>query len=183
MSLSDSTLFYKPNPEEHVIIRYSDENKLAELATTFFNEGLKLNQFCIYASMHLDNEILEKLSSKIKDYDKHIENENLLIVGLKPYYTAIMEQNLEPFNDLKKYVLEKKSKREDKPIRLWGDLVSYLFEQKHFDECVLLEQWWQENPLGGLIVCPYNRKFLDEPLYEKQKDMIIHEHEKTILCH
>lgn len=91
--------------------------------------------------MHLDNKILDELLSKIKNCDKHLEDENLLIIDLKPYYTVIMEQNLEPFNDLKKYVLEKKSKRENKSIRLWGDLVNDLFEQKHFDECVLLEQW------------------------------------------
>jgi len=182
MALADYTLFYKPDPEEHVIITYQDEGRLTDLAATFFNEGLSRNQLCIYASMHLDNGILEELSSKIKNYEKHVKNENLLIIDLKPFHNAIMVQNLTPFFDLKKSVLLKKLQREDKHIRIWGDLVSYLFEQKKFDACMLLEQWWEENPLGGISVCPYRTEILDDPIYEQQKDQVINHHDKIILC-
>lgn len=182
MALADHTLFYEPDPKEHVIISYHDVSRLTDLAATFFNEGLNRNQLCIYASMHLDNGVLEELSSKIKNYAKHVQNENLLIVDLKPFHNAIMVQNLVPFFDLKKSVLLKKLQREDKHIRIWGDLVSYLFEQKKFDECMLLEQWWQKNPLGGTVVCPYRTEVLNDPIYESQKDQVLNEHDKVILC-
>ena len=85
------------------------------------------------------------------------------------------------FFDLKKSVLLKKLQREDKHVRLWGDLVSYLFEQKHFDECMLLEQWWQKNPLGGTTICPYRNSILGDAPPEK-KDRLVNTHDKIVLC-
>ena len=182
MALSDQTIFYKPSPSKHVIITYQTKNRLTDLVAYFFNEGLQRNQLCIYGSMESEGGILPELSLKIKDYEKNVRNENLIIIDLKPFYISIMNHDLAQFEEMKKSVLIKKLERVDKHIRLYGDLVSFLFEEKHFEQCFRLEQWWQNNPLGGTVICPYRTEILDNPSYSDKKEQIIREHDNIVLC-
>ena len=182
MALADYTLFFKPKPESHVIISYHDQSRLAAMLATFFNEGLKLNQLCIFASVDLDNGILDEVSAIIKNYDEHIQNGNLLVVDLKPFRASVMNHDLSQFDDMKKSVLEQKSKRKDKHVRMFGDLASFLFEERNFEESLMLEKWCQSNPLGGTIVCPYKNEILSDPSYAKQKELILHDHDNLVLC-
>jgi len=182
MALSDQTIFYKPSPSKHVIIIYQNKNKLTDLVASFFNEGLQQNQLCIYASAASGGGILPELSLKIKDYEQNVQNENLIIVDLKPFYFSTMNHDLAPFEELKKSILLKKLERVDKHIRLYVDLASFLFEEKHFEQSFRLEQWCQNNPFGGTMVCPYRIEILDDPSYSHKKEQIIREHNNILLC-
>ncbi|MFQ5572984.1 MAG: hypothetical protein ACE5EJ_01900, partial [Nitrosopumilaceae archaeon] len=80
MALTDSTLFYKPNPNVHVIVTYTDPNRLDDLVCNFINEGLKREQLCIYGTVNFGPKIFEKMSPKIIDFEDNVKNENLLMV-------------------------------------------------------------------------------------------------------
>jgi len=181
MALTDSTLFYKSNPNVHVIVTYSKKEKLDDLVISFLNEGLKIEQLCIYASVNLDDSIIKKLSSKLTDYEENIKNENLLVIDLKPHISSVLDNNLEPFEELKKSVLSNISQRTQKHVRFYGDLAGYLFENKHFEESVLVEEWCQDSPFEGTIICPYQNSILDASPLE-QKNRIVNSHDNIVLC-
>lgn len=182
MTLADQTLLYKPSPSKHIIITYSDSNKLIDLVVKFINEGLKRNQLCVYGTVNVNEKIVEKLSSGIIDYEENIRKENLMLVALDRYIPNVLEHDLTPFEDLKKSILGNTEKRSDKHVRLAGDLVSLLFEKKHFEECMMLEEWWQKNPLGGTSICPYKDSIFDEYPYNEKKEQVIHAHDNMIFC-
>jgi len=66
-------------------------------------------------------------------------------------------------------------------VRLYGDLVSYLFETKHYEECFILEEWWQKNPFEGTKICPFQNSILEDSSIEK-KDKLVNTHDNIILC-
>ena len=179
--LSDHTLFSKPNPSKHVIIMYNDYNLLIDVVIKFLNIGLKRGQLCIFGTVNVNEEITKKLSSGITDYEENIQKKNLLMIPLKQIYSKVLEHDLTPFEELKKTVLDNVKKRSDKHIRLVGDLGGFMFEQKHFDECILLEEWFQKNPLRGTCVCPYNNSIFEESPYKEMKDKVLHTHD-ILIC-
>ncbi len=181
LSLSGHSFFYKPNPMKHVIITYSDYNKLIDVVIQFLNVGLKRGQLCIFGTVNVNNETTEKLSSGITDYEENIQKKNLLMFPLMQFYSKIMKHDLTLLEDLKKIVSHNVKKRSDKHVRLYGDLGSLLFEQKHFDECILLEEWWQKNPLRGTCVCPYKNSIFEESPYKEIKDKVLHTHD-ILIC-
>ena len=180
MSLSDHTFFYEPNPSKHVIITYSDYDKLIDVVIRFLNEGLKRGQLCIFGTVNVNDETTRKLSSGIIDYEENIQKKNLMMIPLKQFYSKIMKHDLSLFEELEKTVSDNVKKRSDKHVRFFGDLASFLFEEKHFDQCMLLEEWCQKNSLGGTTVCPYKNSILGESPYKERKDQIIHYHENII---
>jgi len=181
VSLSDHTFFYKPNPSKHVIITYSDYSRLMDVVIKFLNMGLKRAQLCIFGTVDVNDEITKKLSSGITDFEENIQKKNLLMIPLHQYYSKIMDHDLTPFEDLKKIVLDNVKKRSDKHVRMFGDLGSFLFELKKFDECVMIEEWWQKNPLEITCVCSYNDSIFSESPYKERKDQVVHTHD--ILIH
>jgi len=176
VSLSDLTFFDKPNPSKHVIITYIHYSRLIDVVIKFLNMGLKRGQLCI-----VNEEITKKLSSGITDYEENIQKKNLLMIPLKQFYSKVLQHDFTPFEELKKTVLDNVKKRSDKHIRLVGDLGSYIFEQKHFDECILLEEWWQKNPIGATSVCPYKNSIFEESPYKEIKDKVLHTHD-ILIC-
>ena len=49
--------------------------------------------------------------------------------------------------------------REDKHVRIVADCAPFLYQNKHFDECVVLqlEEWWHQRPIEGYYVLIVNR--------------------------
>ena len=180
MALSNYTIFNQRNPPSHIMITYNDENKLDVLTSIFINEGLKRNQLCIYAMRELNEEKMKKLSTTIIDYKENVTMGNLLILDLTPYLTSVLNHDLKPFEDLKKSVLEKVKERPDKHVRFCGNLVSFLFKNKHFEQCFLLEEWWQSNPLGGTALCHYQNSMFNEYPYSEQKERIFNTHNNIV---
>ena len=182
MVLSNYTIFNQRNTPSHIMITYDDYNKLDILASIFINEGLKRNQFCIYAMRGLNEEKMKKLPTTIIDYKENVRKGNLLMLDLIPYLASVVNYDLKPFEDLKKSILKKVKERSDKHVRFCGDLVSFLFKNKHFAQCFLLEEWWQNNPLGGTAICHYKNSMFNEHPYNEQKERVFHLHDHIIPC-
>ena len=181
LALADHTIFYKESPNVHVIIPYSDFKKLNNIVAIFFNEGLKRNQLCVYCSVDISGESANDLFSRITDYEKNVSDENLLVVDFRPFVPYLLRQDLKPLEELKKTILINLLKRKDKHVRLHGDLVSFLFENNHFDEALLLEEWWQNDSFEGTKICPYRNTSLEQSSVEK-KEKIVNSHDKIVLC-
>ena len=180
MSLADTTLFYQDQPNSHVMITYTERERLLENLAIFFNEGLKRDQLCIFGCVELTQEIIEQLSSKITDFEQNVKNDNFIMIDFKPYILPIMDHDMKPMEDLKELVAKNTQNRADKHVRFFGDLAAYLFEHKHYEESLFLEEWCQKNPIGGSIVCPYHFPVYDNTPYV-HKGEVIKNHDKIIV--
>lgn len=158
-----------------------DRGKFDDLVYAFLNEGLKRKQFCVYATVNLNNSVFEKLSSNLIEFDDNIKNSNLLMVDLQPYLTSVMNHDLTPLKNLKKSVANKRRKRTNNNVRIYGDLVGYLFENKHYEECFFLEDWWGKNLFNGTKICPFQYSILESSPVEKRRKLF-DKHDDVIVC-
>jgi len=173
-----------PSANMHVILLYDKQDDLDKAVSTYINEGLKRGQICIHASVSLANEsYLENFSSQITNYQENLKKGNLIVIDLVPYYVNAMEGNLESFNKLKEEMISKVNQepyRKDKHIRLTADCATLLLKNKHFEECINLENWWHEKPFDGSYVCPYPKSLLDRYPFNAFLSRLIHNHDVII---
>jgi len=123
---------------------------------------------------------MTRLSSKISNYDENVK-ENLIILDPKKLYLSALRGDLKSFDDLKNQVITRVKNRLDKHVRMVGDCVSFLFKNKHFDECLALEEWWQKKPFEGSYVCPYPKSIFTGP-FNDHKEQLFNTHDKVITC-
>ena len=65
----------------------------------------------------------------------------MFIVNLKPFYDSVLAGDLTPFNEF--YIqLQQELKHRDGLIV--ADCADNLFRNKHFDQCNIVEKWWQD---------------------------------------
>jgi len=244
MSVAE-TVLCSDDPPRHIMIGYDDYENFYDISCKFINEGLKRNQFCVYAALKdIDNE-KQKLSERIKDFDKHIEKGNLEIIDLKTLYVSILENNFNSFQnllnsinekikdrsdkrvrlcgfltgffyekghfdehvekgnleiiDLKNFYVsilennfdsfqnlldsinEKIKDRSDKRVRLCGFLTGFFYEKKHFDECIALEEWWENNNFKGTVLCPYPKSSLETDTFDNSLEKVMALHNNVII--
>lgn len=157
-----NNLLVDPPDQGHLALAYGNNQELDSAISTYVNEGLSRGQLCVYATVHLRDEgHIEKFSSLILDYEENVAKGNLLVVDLAPFYISSLMGDMKPFEEAKKLFAEKAKDRKDKRVRFVGDGTGFLFKNKHFDECAMIEQWWQEKPFEGSYLCPYAKQFLD----------------------
>jgi hypothetical protein len=155
-------ILLNPPESKHIALLYEDKEDLNSAVSKYLNEGLRRQQFCVYATVHFrDKGHIEKFSSLIDNYKENLEKGNLLVVDLAPFYISALLGDMTPFEEAKKLFAEKVKDRKDKHVRFVGDGTGFLFRNKHFDECAMVEQWWQEKPFAGSYVCPFPKQFLD----------------------
>lgn len=181
-----------PPINEHILLLYDNEDERDKLAAEYINEGLKRGQLCAYASvMNPDIRTLNNtLKSRIVDFDNNIREGNLLLVKLSTHYVGALAGNLEPFNTMERELTERAKIRQDKYVRIVADCTGFLYENKHFDECVELEQWWHQKPFEGSYLCPFRNSLCEKFPYNYHKyrvfgnhDIIIDEHGSLIGCY
>jgi hypothetical protein len=182
----------EPPINEHILLLYDNEDQRDKLAAEYINEGLKRGQLCAYASvMNPDSRSLnDTLKSRIVDFDNNIREGNLLLVKLSTHYIGALAGDLEPFNAMERELTERARSRQDKHVRIVADCAGFLYENKHFDECVELEQWWHQKPFEGSYLCPFRNSLCDKFPYNYHKyrvfgnhDIIIDEHGSLIGCY
>ncbi len=164
---------------EHVMILYNNDDDRNNSAVNLINEGLKNEFHCIYASVHAyDSEScssISNLSSKITKYKENIEKDELRIVDFKPYYESARNVDFGPFEKLKAEVEQtlnqRKSEGKKDAILIFADAACFLSQNRHFDECEILEWWWNEtttewkqNNQNITVVCPHPGQILKNPL-------------------
>lgn len=148
-----------PPNQKHVAMLYESREKLAAAIADYLNEGLSRGQLCVYATVYYRDEgHLEEFSTLIQSYDEHIKKGNLLVVDLAPFYISALIGDMKPFEEAKKLFAARAKERDDKHVRFIGDGTGFMFKNKHFDECALLEEWWQNKPFEGSYVCPFDKQ-------------------------
>ena len=155
-------MLLNPSNHEHAALLYASKEELDAAISQYLNEGLSRGQFCVYATVrYRDEGYLDNFSSTIKNYKENVENKNLLVVDLAPLYISALIGDMKPFKDAGALFSEMAKGRPDKHVRFVGDGTGFLFKNKHFDECALVEEWWQGKPFEGSYVCPYPKQFLN----------------------
>ena len=104
--------------------------------------------------------------SQLTNLKKSLIKKNFMVIkNSDNYYIKAVCNNLKPFEDLKKEIFEKAILDNKKDIRIVCDIPNFLFRNKHFDQCIALEEWWDQtieelNKNHGLnvsLLCLYNR--------------------------
>jgi CRISPR/Cas system-associated endoribonuclease Cas2 len=181
-----------PPNNEHILLLYNNEVERDKLAAKYINKGLNRGQLCVYASvMNPDTRSLnDTLKARITDFENNIKEGNLLLVKLSTHYVGALAGDLEPFNAMERELTDRAKIRKDKHVRIVADCAGFLYENKHYDECVELEQWWHQKPFEGSYLCPFRNSLCDKFPYNYHKyrvfgnhDIIIDEHGSLIGCY
>lgn len=180
---------------EHICMYLEMESQLSSFLPIpsnilqYLGEGLQQNQLCVYLSMNN----LKKGHSKIMlsqiSNMKNFQKENFMIIeNSDDYYIDAACDNLKPFEDLKRQIFEKAKLDNKKEIRIVCDITNFLFRNKHFDQCVAVEEWWDQtieelNKIHGLnilLLCLYNSNNFQNAPFEYQRYRINDNH--SIIC-
>ena len=179
---------------EHICMYLEMESQLSSFLPItnsllrYLEEGLQQNQLCVYLSMNnLKKDHQKIILSQIPNLKK-FQKENFMIIGNSDdYYINAACDNLKPFEDLKKIIFEKAILDNKKDIRIVSDIQNFLFKNKHFDQCVALEEWWDQtiedlNKRHGLnisLLCLYDSNNYDYS-FTYHRDRINDNH--SIVC-
>ncbi|WP_148680941.1 MEDS domain-containing protein [Candidatus Nitrososphaera gargensis] len=178
-----------PSCREHVILLYDSDDERNEVAINYINEGIRKGQLAVYASVNAsDKMFMSKISSKIVGYDDNVNNGNLLILSLKPFYERALNGDLEPFKDFKALLEEIVNERiaagKSGEVIVVADCADNLSRNEKFDECVYVERWWQETHLEWqknnqkiTVICPHPNSVLNK---HSHKERISRQHSLTI---
>ena len=184
---------------QHVILLYESDSGRNTATASCINQGLKESQLCIYASVNAyDTSHLSKISSLVDSYKENVDNGNLIIVDLKPFYDSALEGDLSPFNDFRTQLsveLKKRGeKRKNRDILVIADCADSLFTNQRFDRCESVENWWhdvytrwlqqqQQEEMGGshfTVICPYSASLLGKNPFSHHKNQISLNHSIAI---
>ena len=111
----------------------------------------------------------------------------MVIKNSDAYYISAACDNLKPF-DLKRQIFEKAILDNKKEIRIVCDIPNLLFKNKHFDQCIAVEEWWDQtieelNKNHGLnvsLLCLYNSNNFQNTPFKYHKHRINDNH--SIIC-
>ena len=163
---NDDNVLLNPPINAHIILIHENLFDLDTAIATYINEGLKRGQLCIHASVSLANEgYLDNFSTQITNYKENLEKGNLINVDMAPHYVNAMAGNLETYDNLKAEITSivgKDKNRLDKFIRITGDCTTLLLKNKHLEQCIQVEEWCNQNPLEGSILCAYPKSILHQ---------------------
>ena len=179
---------------KHAVLLYKDNSEREKAALEYINQGLRENQLCIYASVDAYDQLhLSSISSKIVGFKENIDNRNLLIVNLKPFYDSALKGDLTPFEKLKKQIQQE---LEHRSVIIVADCADNLFQNQYFDQSQLVESWWhrvymewlrydnnkgrQQKQHDVTIVCPHRDLLLHKHPFDQHKYKILDNHSVTI---
>lgn len=171
------------------MLLYGKDEDRTEAAAHWINQALEEEQLCIYASVYAFDKLnissITNLSTKIKNYQEHVDNNNLQIINFRPYYESALGRNLVLFENLKanleKLVRDLVVKGKKDKIIVFADAACCLCENRSFGESEILEKWWQEvhnewvkNNYHITVICPHPRLMLQTEDHTKSKIANLH---------
>jgi hypothetical protein len=149
-----------------MLLLYEEHGSRNAAVARFINGGLARGQLCAYGSVSMRDKNHEaEILSLIANSQEHIKNGNLLLVDMAPIYIAAMSGDLGPFKQAGDQLVELVKSRTDKHIRFVGDCAGFLFKNRHFEECLMVEGWGQQKPFVGSYLCPYHKDSIDKHPY------------------
>ncbi len=135
---------------------------------------------------------IEKDSKTILSLIPHLNNSKeknfMLIKNSDDYYINPACENLKPFEDLKRQILVKSTLGNKKEIRLVCDIPNLLFKNKHFGQCIAVEEWWDQtigelnkkHGLSVLLLCLYNSNSFQNTSFKYHRHRINNNH--NLVC-
>ena len=174
------------------MLLHDNQDKCNEAAIACINDGLREDQFCVYASVNIyDSSHLANLTSRITDYEQNIVNGNLSIVNLRPHYESALKGDLTPFiqlkTDLEKILRQRIIEGKVGKIMVFADAACFMSQNRRFAECILLEKWWNDvhiawikNDQNIAVICPHPSSALMEESALYMKRQIGAQHSITI---
>jgi CheY-like chemotaxis protein len=175
---------------KHVMLLYEKDKDRTEAAAHWINQALDEEQLCIYASVYAFDQLnisrISNLSTKIKNYQEHLDNNNLQIINFRPYYESALGRNLVLFENLKsnleKLLRELVVKGKKDKIIVFADAACSLCENRSFGESEILEKWWHEvhnewvkNNYHITVICPHPHLMLQREQDTKSKIANLHD--------
>jgi hypothetical protein len=126
--------------------------------------------------------------SQIPHLNNSKEKNFMVIKNSDDYYISAACENLKPFEDLKRQIFEKAILDNKKEIRIVCDIPNLLFNNKHFDQCIDVEEWWDQtieelNKTHGLsvsLLCLYNSNNFQDAPFKHHRYRINNNH--TTIC-
>ena len=164
----------------HIALIYQSKDELDRALADYLNKGLERGHYCIFATIHFrDRGYVQALSTRINNYQENIDSGNLLVIDLAPYYLAALTHDLRPFHETKEF-FEKTKGHSNRNVQFVSDATGFLFRNRHFDECAMIEGLWQQKPFEGSYVCPYQEQFLDTSPEEMKRQAIWSTHDLVV---
>ena len=179
---------------EHICMYLDMESQLSSFLPItnsllrYLEEGLQQNQLCVYLSMNiLENDNIKMMYSQVSNL-KFQQEDFMIIENSDDYYINAVCENLKRFEDLKKLIFEKAIRYNKKDIRIVSDIPNFLFKNKHFDQCVALEEWWDQtiedlnkrHGLNILLLCLYDSNNFHNSSFKYHRHRINDNH--SIVC-
>jgi MEDS: MEthanogen/methylotroph, DcmR Sensory domain len=185
------------NLTAHIYMYYQNELQHPAFSDSFatglpqyLSKGLQHNQLCVYLSMYnIRTDHPKIILSQLTNLKKSLIEKNLMIIkNSDDYYISAVCDNLKPFEDLKRQIFEKAILDNKKEIRIVCDISNFLFKNKHFDQCIAVEEWWDQtieelNKRHGLnisLFCLYNSNNFQNTPFKYHIYRINHIH--SIVC-
>ena len=176
------------------MLLYNDYSDRELASIKYINQGLQEKQLCIYASVDADyTSHLSKISWQIKDYEQNIIKRNLIILNLKPFYDSSLAGDLTPFEEFYIQLQQELKHRDGKNgVLIVADCADNLFRDKNFDQCNIVEKWWQDAYMKWLqqqektraqdqnhiinVICPHSGSLLSKHPLDQHKNQLSHNH-------
>jgi hypothetical protein len=172
---------------KHALLLYGNNTERDSVTAELINKGLEENQLCIYASVDAyDKSHLATLRSKIKNYEKNINEKNLLIVNLKPFYDSALKEDLTLFEEFRTQIDLESKRRANKRVIILADCADNLLRNHCFEQSELVERWWHRVYLEWTqngkeqnhvtIICPHLDSLLCNHPFDKYSHKIFDNH-------
>lgn len=158
---------------------YDSEQQRDDETIRFINEGLADGQLCIYGTIHVtDNEYFKILSSRIMDYEENVKKENLMVLDFVPFYIAALKHDLTPYKKVQKALEEIFRHEKGRKVRYVGDATGYLFKNGQFNECIMIESWWQNSRMPVVTtLCLFQKSLMETSPFDQHKNRVVHTHD------
>ncbi len=166
-----------------------DQEECNSAAVEVVNFALKAGQMCVYGSiLNGDSTHLSRFSSSILNFDKHVEDGDLLVIDFEPFAEAALHSNLTPFVELKErienMVSERSRQGKSDKVLIFAEAAGKLVNDHYFEKSINLEKWWndvhsewlQNKKLNVTIICPHPNSILTVESASDIRNSIAHVH-------
>lgn len=83
-----------------------------------------------------------------------------------------------PYKGVQKAIEEKLGDKKDARVRIVGDATGYLFKNARFDECIMVESWWQGARMPAVsTLCLFEKSLMNEIPFKQHRNRVAHSHD------
>jgi MEDS: MEthanogen/methylotroph, DcmR Sensory domain len=176
---------------QHAMLLYNDNTSPDSSMIKYVNEALKRGHLVAYMPIDSDYESSKsRMAAEITDYEEHVDHGNLFTLNSKPFYETAVAGSTDLFEELKVLLEEMIQERIDSEkgnkVVLHSGCAADLTLNDKFDECIILEKWWQrthaewmQKGLDVTLFCPHSNSKLNQKEFSNYRKGIASLHTIT----